>query len=67
MSLGKEMTFTYTSFQIFTALFVQKVMLWAMSWCSLVGESSLEIEIEIMLLYKYEVPQLKQQISLEIE
>jgi hypothetical protein len=38
---------------MFTALIVQNVELWAVSWLSLVGESSLEIEIEIMLQYKW--------------
>lgn len=55
MSLVKETTFTYMSFQIFTALILQNVMLWAVSWCSLVGESSLEIEIELMLQYKWQI------------
>jgi hypothetical protein len=31
------------------ALIVQNVAFWVVSWCSLVGESSSEIEIEIML------------------
>jgi len=54
MSLGKETTFTHMSFQIFTTLIVQNVVLWAVSLCSIVGESSLEIEVEIMLQYTWQ-------------
>ena len=71
MSLGKETTFTHMSFHIFAALIVQNVVLWTVSLCSLVGESSLEIEIGIMLQYKWQtvrdLPQLKQQVTLESE